>query len=52
VDYDECFQCLDCVVIYESDALCVPLMQQKKSARDGLVIPIVALPATPNRKMS
>ena len=46
VDYDECFQCLDCVVIYESDALCVPLMQQKKSAREDRVIPIVAVPAT------
>ena len=48
VDYDECFQCLDCVVIYESDALCVPLMQQAKLSRIGGVIPIVAVPVTPN----
>lgn len=38
VQYDECFQCMDCVVIYASDEKCVPLMQEKKRAR---IIPIV-----------
>jgi polyferredoxin len=37
VSYDECFQCLDCVVIYESDEKCAPLMLDIKRAR---VIPI------------
>lgn len=30
VHYDECFQCLDCVAIYESDTLCVPLILEKR----------------------
>jgi transcriptional regulator of nitric oxide reductase/ferredoxin len=34
VDYDECFQCMDCVVIYESDALCVPRILSHRQA-DG-----------------
>ena len=38
IQYDECFQCMDCVVIYASDEKCVPLMQEKKRAR---IIPIV-----------
>jgi NosR/NirI family nitrous oxide reductase transcriptional regulator len=38
ISYDECFQCLDCVVIYESDEKCAPLMLEIKRAR---VIPIV-----------
>jgi NosR/NirI family nitrous oxide reductase transcriptional regulator len=33
IAYDECFQCLDCVVIYESDERCAPLMLEKKRAR-------------------
>ena len=33
IDYNECFQCLDCVVIYESDEKCVPLILQKRSGR-------------------
>jgi polyferredoxin len=44
VDYDECFQCLDCVVIYESDTLCVPVYNsaRKAGATPGAgVIPIV-----------
>jgi NosR/NirI family transcriptional regulator, nitrous oxide reductase regulator len=43
IDYEECFQCLDCVVIYESDELCAPLMVEK---RKGRVIPVRALPQT------
>jgi len=38
VQYDECFQCMDCVVIYASDEKCLPLIQEKKRAR---IIPIV-----------
>ncbi|WP_415884010.1 4Fe-4S binding protein [Neptuniibacter sp. QD34_54] len=33
IDYDECFQCLDCVVIYENDNLCVPLIVEKRQGR-------------------
>ncbi len=41
VAYDECFQCMECVVIHASDAQCAPLMLEIKRAR---TIPIV--PAT------
>jgi len=30
IRYDECFQCMDCVVIYRSDEQCAPLMLEKK----------------------
>jgi polyferredoxin len=36
--YEECFQCLDCVAIEQSDALCVPLMLEKR--RMNTIIPI------------
>ena len=36
--YEECFQCLDCVAIEQSDALCVPLILEKRRA--ATVIPI------------
>ena len=43
VDYDECFQCMDCVVIYASDEQCAPLMLELKRAR---TIPIArAIPS-------
>lgn len=38
--YDECFQCMDCVVIYASDQKCAPLMLDRKRAR---TIPIFAI---------
>ncbi|NVO07342.1 MAG: 4Fe-4S binding protein, partial [Rhodoferax sp.] len=41
VDYDECFQCLDCVVIYDSAELCVPLLNNARKAAGQTVIPIV-----------
>ncbi|MGP1628548.1 MAG: 4Fe-4S binding protein, partial [Giesbergeria sp.] len=41
IDYAECFQCLDCVVIYESDALCAPRIAEK---RKGRVIPVQPAP--------
>lgn len=30
VAYSECFQCLDCVTIYQDDRQCLPLIQQRK----------------------
>lgn len=33
VDYAECFQCMDCVVIHASDEKCAPLMLEIKRAR-------------------
>jgi NosR/NirI family nitrous oxide reductase transcriptional regulator len=33
VSYDECFQCMDCVVIYESDEKCAPLILERKRHR-------------------
>ncbi len=40
IQYDECFQCMECVVIYASDERCAPLMLEKKRAR---VVPIQAV---------
>lgn len=37
IRYDDCFQCMDCVVIHQSHALCAPLIMEKKRGR---VIPI------------
>ncbi len=38
VNYDECFQCLDCVAIFQSEQLCVPLITMNK--KSGRRIPI------------
>ena len=38
VDYSECFQCLDCVQVYQDDQRCLPLILERK----GRVIPIKA----------
>lgn len=38
VAYQECFQCLDCVAIWQDDKQCLPLIQEKKRT----VIPIVS----------
>ncbi|NEX63892.1 4Fe-4S binding protein [Noviherbaspirillum sp. 17J57-3] len=38
IRYDECFQCMDCVVIHQSDDLCAPLLLEKKRR----VIPVRA----------
>lgn len=32
ISYPDCFQCMDCVVIYRSDQKCAPLMLEKKKA--------------------
>ena len=37
IDYNECFQCMDCVVIYHSDTQCAPRILQ---AKRGITIPI------------
>ncbi|MCB2017989.1 MAG: 4Fe-4S binding protein [Hydrogenophaga sp.] len=44
IDYVECFQCMDCVVIHESDALCTPRVLEH---RKGKVIPVRPLPSRP-----
>ena len=44
IDYVECFQCLDCVAIHDSDQLCAPRIM---ATRKGRVIPVHALPAGP-----
>jgi polyferredoxin len=45
IDYDECFQCLDCVDDYQDDQRCLPLIRERKSngAAVGKVIPIQAV---------
>jgi polyferredoxin len=40
VDYDECFQCMECVVIHASDAQCAPRILERKRGRS---IPIVSI---------
>ena len=32
VDYTECFQCLDCVEIYQDDKRCLPLVLERKAS--------------------
>jgi NosR/NirI family transcriptional regulator, nitrous oxide reductase regulator len=39
VDYDECFACMDCVAIHESDALCAPRIMEKKRPRTIPIVP-------------
>lgn len=41
IDYDECFQCLDCVAIHDSDALCAPRVLHRRKGRVIPVRPIV-----------
>jgi transcriptional regulator of nitric oxide reductase len=43
VDYGECFQCLDCVAIHDSDELCAPRIMERKRGR---AIPIVPAAGT------
>jgi transcriptional regulator of nitric oxide reductase len=38
IDYDECFQCLDCVVIEQSDTLCVPRILEKRRTTPTIAI--------------
>ena len=39
IDYDECFQCLDCVTDYQDDQRCLPLIRDRKA--NGKVPPKV-----------
>ena len=41
VNYSECFQCLDCVSIYQDTKRCLPLIQEGRAART--VIPVVSV---------
>ena len=44
VDYRECFQCLDCVEIYQDDKRCLPLViERKKTAQRRIPIQAVAV---------
>ena len=44
VDYSECFQCLDCVEIYQDDKRCLPLViERKKTAQRRIPIQAVAV---------
>ena len=38
INYSECFQCLDCVSIYQDDKRCLPLIQEKKMNRPVISI--------------
>ena len=35
IDYDECFQCLDCVTDYQDDQRCLPLIRDRKTREKG-----------------
>ena len=44
VDYSECFQCLDCVEIYQDDKRCLPLViDRKQAAARRIPIQVVAV---------
>ena len=44
VDYSECFQCLDCVEIYQDDKRCLPLViDRKKTAARRIPIQVAAV---------
>ena len=46
IDYDECFQCLDCVTDYQDDKRCLPLIRERKAGAKAppKVIPIQPVP--------
>jgi hypothetical protein len=39
VDYGECFQCMECVVIHDSDTQCAPRILERKRARTIAIVP-------------
>ena len=45
VDYQECFQCMDCVAIYRSDRLCAPRILQGKGRRMMVIAAVAPLPS-------
>lgn len=48
VKYDECFQCMDCVVIHNNDKVCVPLVLGRK----GKPMPVATTPARGTRPLT
>jgi NosR/NirI family transcriptional regulator, nitrous oxide reductase regulator len=44
VDYDECFQCLDCVADYQDDQRCLPLIRERKAS---MGVPPKVIPIQP-----
>ncbi len=44
IDYDECFQCLDCVTDYQDDKRCLPLIRERKA---GGRLPSKVIPIQP-----
>lgn len=44
INYRECFQCLDCVSIYQDDHRCLPLIQQRKQGMTVIAIKRVMEP--------
>lgn len=40
VDYAECFQCMECVVIHDSDTQCAPRILERKRARTIAIVPV------------
>ncbi|MDB5884196.1 MAG: putative regulatory protein [Polaromonas sp.] len=51
IDYDECFQCLDCVAIYTNEELCVPLILKNRHVSGQVRIPI-AVAGSPAAKLA
>ena len=47
IRYDDCFQCLDCVVIHESDEKCAPRIMEKKRARTIPIMVAAVMATTP-----
>ena len=39
VDYEECFQCMECVVIHASDEQCAPRILERKRSRTIPIVP-------------
>ncbi|HEY6001667.1 MAG TPA: 4Fe-4S binding protein [Anaeromyxobacter sp.] len=55
VDYAECFQCMDCVAVYESDELCAPRILARKGKQmrpGGELVRLPAGPRTPDPTFS
>jgi NosR/NirI family transcriptional regulator, nitrous oxide reductase regulator len=47
IDYDECFQCLDCVDDYQDDQRCLPLIRERKS-NEAMAMKIIPIQAVVN----
>ena len=43
IDYAECFQCLDCVTIYQDENMCFPLVQTLNAHREISIKPVPVL---------